>query len=357
MLRRTFALMLTVILVSCGGAAAPATSAPATQAGATASAAPTAAQSDYKDGDTLTVIVPYAAGGGFDVGARLIQPFLQKALKQVTGKDISVIVQNVDGANGQVGVEQIWRAAPDGRKIMYTTQSDMGGFQLRGSPIDVAKFTPIAQIANTTIGWIIRPGVSGINDTTGTFKDIIERSKQKPILFGYTSPDSTKVTIKLLQDAMGFKYDTVSFGGTGDAVASLVRSEIEVYTVSLTTAVQQVKAHPGWRVVVQTGATRDKAVAADIPTMIEAGVPKDTADQITTITDGSRTVHGPPGMSAGNAKALQDAFKIAINDPEFAKTMNDKGQTPLYASPEQVLKKSIDMYNLYIKYKDIILAK
>ncbi len=351
MRRRLFALLtVAAVLASCGGAATPQPT--ASGAAPTASAAPTVAPHDYKDGDALTVIVPYAAGGGFDIGARLLQPYLAKALKQVTGKDITVIVQNVDGANGRVGVEQIWRAAPDGRKIMYTTQNDMGGFQLRGSPIDVAKFTPIAQIASTTIGWIVRPGVIPAN---GTFKDIIERSKQKPILFGYTSPDSSKITIALLQEAMGFKYDTVSFGGTGDAIGSLVRGEIEVYTVSLTTAVQQVKAHPEWRVIVQTGATRE-AIAPDAPTMAEAGVPKVTAEQITVITDGARSVHGPPGMSPGNAKALQDAFKIAILDPEFAKAMQSKGQTPLYQDPAAVLKKSIDGLALFTKYKSLILA-
>lgn len=350
--RRLFGILAaTILAAACGGAATP--SASPSGAAATASAAPTAAVSDYKDGDTLTVIVPYAPGGGFDVGARLIQPYLEKALKQVTGKSISVIVQNVDGAGGRVGVEQIWRAKPDGRTIMYTTLADMGGFQLRGSEIDVAKFTPIAQMANTTIGWIVRPGV--ISDT-GTLKDLIDRSKQKPILYGYTSADSSLITLALLKDAMGFQVNTVAFGGTGDAVASLVRGEIEAYTVSLPTAVQQVKAHPGWRVLVQTGDKRDE-VAPDAPTFSEAGVPKDTADKINTVSSGSRSVFGPPGISAGNAKALEDAFKAAINDPDFVKAFKDKGQVAVYAGPAQVLQTSKGSLALFESYKNIILAK
>jgi tripartite-type tricarboxylate transporter receptor subunit TctC len=347
--RSLFSLIAIVaLLAGCGGGT------PSSSPGApTASAAATVAVSDYKDGDTITMIVPYAAGGGFDVGGRLLQPFLQKALKTVTGKDITVIVQNVVGANGQVGVEQIWRAEPDGRKIMYTTQADMGGFQLRGSPIDVAKFTPIAQVANTTTGYIVRPGVIPDN---GTWNDLVTRSKQKPILFGYTSPDSARISLALLKDGVGFQTDTVSFGGTGDAVASLVRSEIEVYTVSLVTAVQQVQAHPTWRVLIQTGAKRD-AVAPSAPTLLEAGVPAATADQINVITSGARTVHGPPGLSAGNAKALQDAFKAAIGDPEFIKSMQDKGQAVEYADGPTVVKNSISSLQLFTKYKDIILAK
>ena len=349
--RRLFGILAaTILAAACGGAATPSAN---PSGAATASAAPTVAVSDYKDGDTLTVIVPYAPGGGFDVGARLIQPYLEKSLKQVTGKSISVIVQNVDGAGGRVGVEQVWRAKPDGRTVMYTTLADMGGFQMRGSEIDVAKFTAIAQIANTTIGWIVRPGV--ISDT-GTLKDLIDRSKQKPILYGYTSADSSLITLALLKDAMGFQVNTVSFGGTGDAVASLVRNEIEAYTVSLPTAVQQVKAHPGWRVLVQTGDKRDE-VAPDAPTFTEAGVPKATADKINTVSSGSRAVFGPPAISAGNAKALEDAFKAAINDPDFVKAFKDKGQVAVYAGPAQVLQTSKDSLTLYQSYKDIILAK
>jgi tripartite-type tricarboxylate transporter receptor subunit TctC len=348
--RRLSGLTLCVALVACGGGATPQTSPTASLAAATATAAPVA---DYKDGDTLTVIVPYSAGGGFDVGARLLQPFLQTALKKVTTKDVSVIVQNVTGAGGQVGVEQLYRAEPDGRRVVYTTQVDMAGFQTRGSPIDIRKLTPIAQIADQTIGWIVRPGVIPEN---GTFKDLADRSKVKPILYGYTAPDQAKLTIALLKDAMDFRVDPVAFPGTGDAVASLVRNEIEVYTVSLSTALQQVQAHPTWRIVVQSGDKRD-STAPSVPTFAEAGIPKTAADQLNVMAaTTTRTVHGPPGVSAGNTKALQDAFRLAIEDPAFVKSMTDKSQPVKYADAKIVLDTANAAIDLFTKYRSVLIA-
>jgi tripartite-type tricarboxylate transporter receptor subunit TctC len=352
-LTRILALPLAVLLAACGGAPAATTATPTTPGSSAATPATTAAASDYRDGDTLTIVVPYTTGGGFDLGARILQPYLQTALKQVTGKSISLIVQNVPGAGGRVGDEQVWKAAPDGRTLLYTTQVDMAGFQVRGSPIDIAKWTQIAQVSNQALAFIVPPNVI---PATGGFKDLVDRSKQKAILYGYTAPDQAKLTMALLKDAMGMQLSGVPFPGTGEAQASLLRGEIELYTVSLATALQLVQQNPTWRIVAQSGATRD-ATAATIPTLAEAGMAQSAADQINTMADTTtRTIHGPPGISAANTKALQDAFKIAINDPGFVKDMTAKSQPVAYAGPDVVAKTAGAAVALFTKYKDVLLA-
>ena len=349
---RPLALLFAILLAaSCGGAPAvsptPATSA---SAAASASAAPVA---DYKDGDTLTVIVPYSAGGGFDLGARILQPYLQTAMKTVTGKSVTVVVQNVPGAGGRVGDEQVWKMAPDGRTVLYTTLVDMAGFQVRGSPIDITKWTQIAQVSNQATAFIVPPNVI---PATGNFKELVDRSKQKALLYGYTAPDQAKLTIALLKDTMGMQTSGVPFPGTGEAQASLLRGEIELYSVSLATALQLVQQNPTWRIIAQSGTKRDPT-APNVPTFAEAGLAQSAADQLNAMVDTTtRTMHGPPGISAGNTKALQDAFRAAINDAGFVKDMTAKQQPVAYAGPEVVTKTAVDALALFTKYKDILLA-
>ncbi|MCL6593153.1 MAG: hypothetical protein K6T31_04180, partial [Alicyclobacillus sp.] len=133
-----------------GGASSPSpqnTSAPpaaTNTAGNTGGSTATSAAADFYKGKTLTVIVPYGPGGGYDQWARLLAPYLQKYLGVA-----KVDVQNVTGGAGLVGTNQIYSAKPDGLTI--------GDTNAGGDVFDQITHQPGVQFDVTKINWLGRP--------------------------------------------------------------------------------------------------------------------------------------------------------------------------------------------------------
>src|ERR1041385_8414904 len=116
-------------------------------------AAPAPAQT-YPSG-LIRIVVPFAAGGINDVAARLIQPYLEKALGQ------TVIVENRPAASGIVGTDAVARAAPDGRTLLMVASS------FTVLPATTAKLpydserdlTPVAIVGKNPMIFVVNPAV------------------------------------------------------------------------------------------------------------------------------------------------------------------------------------------------------
>lgn len=322
----------------------------ACQPGGGAAGKPAAA---YKSGDKITIIVPFAAGGGYDIYTRTLQPFLETALKKVTNQDIGVVVQNVTGADGQLGVEQTYRAAPDGKQLVILGVDIAVSQQVgRKANFDLNKMAALAQINSVSRVLMVRPGV--LPGDKGSFKELVERSHQKTVLHGDSgAKEIDKLTFAILKENnIDFHAEVVSFQGTSEAIASLLRGEVEVYNVTLPTAVTQVKANPSLRIMVNYGPERDPS-AQDVPTLKDLGI--GGADRIANTTGSSiRVFMAPPGVPDATIKQLEDAFKQAENDPEFLAKSTSLGNPVTYGDASKVrslINENLDLYN---KYKDLL---
>lgn len=350
-MRRLFALasVLAVVLAACGGATPG-----ASQTSAPTAVAATDAPATYKAGDKITLYVPYAAGGGFDIYTRTVQPYVEQALEKALGFDVSVAVENLAGANGQLAVENVFRAT-DGKSVVFAGLDITASQQvIAGAAFDMAKFHPLGQIAKVDRSLMIRPGVLSAN---GTFKDLIERSKTKPILYGGSGQvEVQKLTFAILKEGgLDLRVDTVDFPGTAQAVASLLRGEIETFDVTLPTAVAQVKANPSLRVLVNFAAERS-TLSPDTPTLKEAGIPG--ADRIAETTGSSVRIYwAAPQTPPGNVRVLEQAFRSAIGNAEFQDKSAKLGNPVSYADPKSISTRLAASLKLYQDNKALLLAK
>jgi tripartite-type tricarboxylate transporter receptor subunit TctC len=213
----------------------------------------------------VTIVVPFAAGGGTDTIARILAERMRASLGQ------PVIVDNVSGANGTIGVGRVARAGPDGHTISignWTTHVANGA--IYGLQYDLLKdFEPIALISTTS--WLImaKKAVSA-NDLTG----FIAWLKANP---GRASAGTAgigsgeHVSGLLFQSMTGTRFQFVPYRGGGPAMQDLVAGNIDMMISGPTLSLPQVRA--GSVKSYAVAAKSRLAAAPEIPTADEAGAP------------------------------------------------------------------------------------
>ena len=213
----------------------------------------------------ITMVVPFAAGGPTDVIGRMVAERMRASLGQ------TVIVENVAGAGGNIGVGRVARAAPDGYTInvglvsthvfngaMYSLQYDV-----------LNDFEPIALIASIPYVIVAKKAFPA-NDLNGLVAWLKSNpDKASAATAGAGSPQH--VSGVLFQKITGTRFQFVPYRGAAPAMQDLVAGQIDMMFDSATNALPHVR----------SGSTRAYAVttksrlasASDIPTVDEAGLP------------------------------------------------------------------------------------
>lgn len=215
---------------------------------------------------TINLVVPFPAGGGTDIVARMIAEKLREPLKA------SVIVENKPGASAQIGNKYVIDAAPDGYTLLVGTTSLINGPALFPNlPYDAMKqLRPVISLADLPIFL----SVSTQKYSAKTMREFIEVAKKTPNLnYGSAGPGTT-----LHMSAEWFKANTgieavhIPFKGSGPEVVALAGGQVDFAMENLG-AVQP---------MVQAGRVRILGVASqarhphvpDVPTFKEAGLPE-----------------------------------------------------------------------------------
>ncbi|CAN0190852.1 unnamed protein product, partial [Chrysoparadoxa australica] len=180
------------------------------------------AQAEYPE-KPIEVIVGYSAGGGTDVMARTTMPFIEKYL----GNGASIVVKNMPGASGQIGVTKAATSEPDG----YT----LGTFNLPGmmartidreAGYSADSFTYIANVVNDP-NVIVTPKSSGID----TLDKLIAKAKEEPgaVTVGMSSlgGDDHFALIKL-QSQTGTEFTIVPFKGSAPARTAVMGGHVQM---------------------------------------------------------------------------------------------------------------------------------
>src|SRR5688500_11362728 len=213
----------------------------------------------------VRIINPAAPGGNSDVFFRLLQPKMNDSLGQ------PIVMDYRPGAGGTVGGEVIARAAPDG----YTTGLVAASFvinpaMIRKMPYDTARdFSALGLIVDVPTGLVVHPSLPA-----KSLKQLIALAKGQPgQIFYSTSGRGTvgHLAAELLNSMAGIKLVHVPYKGAGPAVIDLVAGHIQLQFASVPLLVGHVQTGK-LRMIAQTGATR-AAMAKEVPTMIESGVP------------------------------------------------------------------------------------
>jgi tripartite-type tricarboxylate transporter receptor subunit TctC len=213
----------------------------------------------------ITMIVPVPAGGAMDTLARIVGQGMGTALGQ------PVVIENVTGASGSIGVGRVAHAAPDGYTLSYAAfATHVVSPATMSLPYDVlGDFAPIALISATP--WLIAVKKDlPVSDLKG----LIAWLKQNPDkaslgTAGVGSP--SHIAAVLLQNLTGTRFQLVPYRGTAPAAQDLVAGQIDMSILDPVTCLPQLRA--GRIKVLAVMAKSRTANAADVPTVDEAGSP------------------------------------------------------------------------------------
>ncbi|QUS39975.1 tripartite tricarboxylate transporter substrate binding protein [Tardiphaga alba] len=173
----------------------------------------------------ITIVVPFAAGGTVDIIARMVGEHLQKKL------GATVVVENMGGAGGNIGVNRVAKAQPDGYTIGLASTSPLAiapslyGSKLQFQPAkDLVAFTQVSQVPNVLV-------VNPDRIKARTVPELIEYIKANPekVTFGSSGPGTSQhLAGELFQQMTGTKMIHVPYKGSSQMVTDLISGQIDI---------------------------------------------------------------------------------------------------------------------------------
>jgi tripartite-type tricarboxylate transporter receptor subunit TctC len=266
-------------------------------AAAAALLAPAAARAAYPE-RTITLIVPFPAGGPTDIIARIVALAFQKSLGQ------SVVVENRSGGGGNPGMAMAARATPDGYTLLLTSTAIAVNQALYNNlPYDPLKdFVPICELVNAPNVLFVRS-----DSDIKSVADLIARAKAAPGTLNYASPGAgtkSHLTAEQLKLRAGIDMVHIPYRGGGPATMALLEGTVHVGSVALAPVEPLIK-EGKFRALAVTGAERWFSLP-DVPTMIESGFPGFVSDTFNALFAPAAT---PPEIVALLARESQAALK------------------------------------------------
>jgi tripartite-type tricarboxylate transporter receptor subunit TctC len=296
---RTLALLCVALLltVTAGVAAAPAAS--------------------WPEGRSVTIVVPFAAGGGTDIIARQ----LQRAMQRFT--EPAIVIRNMPGAGSGIGTNEVLRARPDGHTLLlsgtHTVTAALQGLT-SGSIIQLDHIA--------SMNW--DAFVIGVLDTSPykTLKDLIDAGKQNPgkITMGHAGVGAlTHLTAEALNKAAGNPWTVVPFDGGARLIAGVLGNVVTAGVFSQS----EVTGQAGRLRPLAVTSLRRTPLFPQSPTMGELG--------FKNIPQGSfRSISGPKGIPMETRRAIAAAVGRAMNDPAWIAYSRENGLVKTYMANEEL---------------------
>ncbi len=261
----------------------------------------------------ITLVIPFGAGGPTDIVGRMVA--------DVMGRDLGhpVVVQNVGGGGGTIGVQRVVSARPDGHTILYTniglaTQPTLYR-RLAYNPL--TDLEPFGLVTATPMVISVRPNFPG--NTLADFITFAREKRDGVNLANVGLGSASQLCGTLLQPALGIKFTSVAFTGSGGVFPELMAGRLDVYCDQTTSSLPFVRENR-IRGLAMTTATR-LPQAPDIPTAAEAGLPGFEV----SIWHG---MYAPKGTPAAVITRLNQALRVAMQDPAVVSRLNDLASPP-----------------------------
>ncbi len=214
----------------------------------------------------ITLVVPYAAGGGNDVMARIVAEKMSKSLGQ------QIVIENKGGAGGSIATRQVAKAAPDGYTLglggtgtlaINPTLYPNVGYDPRKD------FAPVGLIATSALVVLVNPNVAA-----KSVGELIALAKREPGKLNYASAgvgSGIHLGAELFATMADIKLTHIPYKGSSPALTDLLGGHVAIYFSSLPPAIALIK-EGKVRALGVTGAKR-AAVLPDLPTVAEAALP------------------------------------------------------------------------------------
>jgi tripartite-type tricarboxylate transporter receptor subunit TctC len=264
---------------------------------------------------SITMIVPYQAGGASDLSARTLAAEMEKDLGQ------SIVVENRVGGAGSVGLTYLSARPSDGYTIGYLpVETVMLGYQ--GYDIDPKRFDLLGQIVSVP-ATIAVPA----NSPYKTFQELLDAAKAKPGTITVSNSGAGSIwqaATKALNDAAGVQLKPVPFDGGAPAVNAAIAGQVDAVAAGISET----------SVAAADGRLRVLAVLDDKPSDALPGVATASTLGVDVAIGGWGAVGAPAGLPDDVRKALATAVKSAAQSDSFVSVIKKSGNLPVYETPE-----------------------
>lgn len=283
----------------------------------------------------IRMIVPFAAGGGTDIQARLFSAKLQPMLG-------TVIVDNRPGGGGNIGAELVAKAAPDGYTVLFQSASLAVNQTLyrKLNYSAVRDLAPVLLVSSTPLVLVVHPSVPAKN-----VKELVALAKANQGKLNYASTSSgttSHLAAELFKTMTGTKIAHIPYKGSGPAVTALMSGEIDLLFSPMPPTVPLVKSGR-IRALAVTTLKRSPAMP-DVPTM------NDTLKGFES--DNWYGMFFPAGTSRDIINRFNTEMTKVLKDPEVRANMARDGSEPLGSTPEEFgayFKREVEKYAKVIK--------
>ena len=292
----------------------------------------TASQAQYPN-KPIKFIVGFPPGGSADPTTRIIGQALSDQMGQ------PVIVDNRPGADSTLAAEQMTRIAPDGYTIMFASNSAMTApVALRKSaPYDPLKdFTPISLVGRATVILYAHPSVPA-----KTLKEFVEYARANPGKLAYGTGNALSILYNVqLMSATRIDMLHVPYKGEGPLNPDLLAGRVQSSFLSTLSALSNAK--EGKLRPLAVLLEKRSALAPDVPTIAEAGVPQVTVRQWAG-------VFGPPKLPRPIVERLSKEVNAALKRPEVLEKLQSYGYAAEGSTPERLFEINRDDLALWRK--------
>jgi tripartite-type tricarboxylate transporter receptor subunit TctC len=285
----------------------------------------------------VTIIVPFAPGGGNDIIARELGRQLIDTIKA------NVIIDNRSGAGGLIAAKNTAAAAPNGQTLMFVSSSVVTTAAVRKQePYNIAKdFTAIAMIGRGPF-LVVASNDSRLNSV----KDVVTRSKDKPGSLNFVSSGVGSIlhlSTELFMKRAGITMTHVPYSGSGPALMDLVAGRADLFI----TTVPVVSSHVQEKTLNLLAVTSDERspLFPNAPTLAESGVAGGGMYTLWGIV-------GPPNMAPDLVAHINKAVNDAAASPAMVKRFAEEGATPYRGTPKEfakVLEKERDTWRRVVE--------
>jgi tripartite-type tricarboxylate transporter receptor subunit TctC len=270
----------------------------------------------------VTLVVPFTAGSGSDIIARIIAPKLAERWKQ------PVIVDNKPGASGTIGADAVAKANPDGHTLLMAINSfTMAPNLFKKPPFDPGTdFTPVMKMAVANFGMFVNAQIPA-NDVAG----VIALAKSKPGNLQYGSAGNGTphhLAMELLKQQAGVDILHVPYKGVSNAITDLLGGHVQVMFASVHSMLPHVRSGRV-KMLGVTGQTRT-ALANTVPTFKEQSI--DYLDAV----DAWYAVFTPLKISPDIVSQLVRDVNFVLALPEVRDQMAAQGLMIQTSTPEQL---------------------
>jgi tripartite-type tricarboxylate transporter receptor subunit TctC len=262
---------------------------------------------------TVTLVVPYSAGGGTDTVARLIGDQMSRALGQ------SVIIENVVGAGGTLANERVARSNPDGSSVLINHVALLAApslfINLRYDT--QSAFEPVGLVNNAPMVLIGRKSIPG-EGPTDHVNWIRAQGTKANFAHGGVGTNSHLCAV-MMGNVLGFKPTFVAYRGSAPAIIDLLAGQIDLLWDQVTNALPQIQAGTLHGIAVTSAERLDQL--KHVPTTVELGMPELTY----TMWHGLYVAKGTPKETVS---VLNASLRKALSDPSVVSRLKELGTLP-----------------------------